>query len=124
MATTTSFNEPGFLFTRIELFRQFIGRNRRENGNSHSLKLESSKVLNFGESKRKRNAYNGNGNILSGQSQFNDEEKKRRSPTSRGINEEGILSFTLGVVSPRSNMKIGGRSDSDPFHLEASVLRR
>ncbi|KAK4261453.1 hypothetical protein QN277_004447 [Acacia crassicarpa] len=65
---------------------------------------------------------NGNG-VKNGQSQFNGEEKKRRSPTSRSSNDDGILSFTSGVVLPPSNTKTGGGGDSDPSDLEASVIK-
>ncbi|XP_062073618.1 transcription factor MYC2-like [Humulus lupulus] len=100
-----------------------------KNGNSHSLKPESGEILNFGESKR--SSYSANGNLFSGQSQFAAEEnntttnKKKRSPTSRGSNEEGMLSFTSGVVLPASGVikSSGGTGDSDHSDLEASVVR-
>ncbi|KAK4261454.1 hypothetical protein QN277_004447 [Acacia crassicarpa] len=111
----------GFFSRELNFSDYGLNGNGVKNGNSHSLKPESSEILNFGESKR--NAYNGNGNILSGQSQFNGEEKKRRSPTSRSSNDDGILSFTSGVVLPPSNTKTGGGGDSDPSDLEASVIK-
>ncbi|KAJ7943822.1 transcription factor MYC2-like [Quillaja saponaria] len=73
-----------------------------KNGNSPSLKPES------------------------GHSQFVPEEnKKRRSPTSRGSNEEGMLSFTSGMILPTSGIakSSGGGGDSDHSDLEVSVVK-
>ncbi|KAI7990677.1 Transcription factor MYC2 [Camellia lanceoleosa] len=74
------------------------------NGNSNSCKPESGEILNFGESKR--SSCSPNENIFSGNSQFGSAEdnnsKKKTSPTSRGSNEEGMLSFTSGVILPSS----------------------
>ncbi|XP_052170892.1 transcription factor MYC2-like [Diospyros lotus] len=89
------------------------------NGNSHSCKPESGEILNFGGSKR-----SSNGNVFSGHSQFGsgDDEKKKRSPPSRGSNEEGMLSFSSGVIVPSSGVvKSSGGVDSDHSDLEASV---
>lgn len=101
----------------------FDGSSSVRNGNSspHLLKPESGELLNFGESKR-----SGNGNLLSGNSQFvGEENKKKRSPTSRGSNEEGMLSFTSGVILPSSGgvKSGGGARDSDHSDLEASVVK-
>ncbi|GLU05413.1 hypothetical protein SLE2022_225150 [Rubroshorea leprosula] len=99
------------------------------NGNSHFLKPESGEILSFGESKRSSCSGNGNGNgnLFSGNSQLLVEDnKKKRSPTSRGSNEEGMLSFTSGsgVVLPSSGVKSsGGAGDSDHSDLEASVVK-
>ncbi|PON87401.1 Basic helix-loop-helix transcription factor [Trema orientale] len=117
-------------FTRELNFSEygFEGSSVKNNENSHSLKPESGEILNFGESKR--SSYNGNGNLFSGQSQFAAEEnnntnKKKRSPNSRGSNEEGMLSFTSGVLLPSSGVvkSSGGAGDSDHSDLEASVVR-
>ncbi|KAJ0052470.1 hypothetical protein Pint_03436 [Pistacia integerrima] len=70
------------------------------NGNSHLLKPESGEILNFAESKRTEES-----------------NKKKRSPTSRGSNDEGMLSFTSVVKSS------GGGGDSDHSDLEASVVK-
>ncbi|KAI6707520.1 hypothetical protein NL676_010482 [Syzygium grande] len=95
------------------------------NGSSHPMKPESGEILSFGESKRVSS--NGNGNLYSGQSQLTaaEESKKRTSPTSRGSNEEGMLSFTSGVILPSSGMvkSSGGAGDSDHSDLEASVVK-
>nr|WIE96196.1 basic helix-loop-helix transcription factor [Loropetalum chinense var. rubrum] len=91
------------------------------NGNSHMLKPESGEILNFGESKR--SSCSANGNLFSAHSQIaaEDTNKKKRS-TSRGSNEEGMLSFTSGVILPSSGVvKSSGAADSDHSDLEASV---
>ncbi|GLT34732.1 hypothetical protein SLA2020_092310 [Shorea laevis] len=100
--------------------------NSVRNGNSHFLKPESGEILNFSESKR--SSCSGNGNLFSGNSQIlTEENKKRRSPTSRGSNEEGMLSFTSGsaVVLPSSGVVKSsvGAGDSDHSDLEASVVK-
>ncbi|KAK3428822.1 hypothetical protein EUGRSUZ_E00277 [Eucalyptus grandis] len=113
-------------FTRELNFSEFgFDGSSARNGNSHPMKPESGEILSFGESKRV--SCNGNGNLYSGQSQLTavEESKKRRSPTSRGSNEEGMLSFTSGVVLPSSGMvkSSGGAGDSDHSDLEASVVK-
>ncbi|WCJ20645.1 Basic helix-loop-helix (bHLH) DNA-binding family protein [Euphorbia peplus] len=129
-------NQTQSFFTR-ELnfgdYSRFEGSNNARNGNSNSnsniLKPESGEILNFGESKR--SSCSANGNFVSGHSnaQFGAEEnvnKKKRSPTSRGSNDEGMLSFTSGVLLPSSCvMKSSGCTggDSDHSDLEASVVR-
>ncbi|XVF52354.1 hypothetical protein PTKIN_Ptkin05aG0012000 [Pterospermum kingtungense] len=101
----------------------FDGSSSVRNGNSssHLLKPESGEILNFGESKR-----SGNGNLFSGNSQFVVEEnKKKRSPASRGSNEEEMLSFTSGVMVPSSGVvkSSGGRDSPDHSDIEASVVK-
>ncbi|XP_057745861.1 transcription factor MYC2-like [Arachis stenosperma] len=98
---------------------------------SSSLKPESGEILSFGENKKGSygvNSNNGGNNLFSVQSQsqfVSDENKKRRSPTSRSSIEDGILSFTSGVILPPSNVKSGGGGggDSDHSDLEASVVK-
>ncbi|KAH1106558.1 hypothetical protein J1N35_010326 [Gossypium stocksii] len=92
---------------------------RNGNSPSHLLKPESGEILNFGESKR-----SGNGNLFTGNSPFSVENKKR-SPNSRGSNEEAMLSFTSGVILPSSGVmkSSGGAGDSDHSDLEASVVK-
>uniref|UniRef100_A0A5B7AKA4 Transcription factor n=1 Tax=Davidia involucrata TaxID=16924 RepID=A0A5B7AKA4_DAVIN len=112
-------------FTRELNFSKFgfDGSSSVRNGNSHSCKPESGEILNFGESKRSSSAI---GNPFSGHSQFGvaEDNKKKRSPNSRGSNEEGMLSFTSGVILPSSGvMKSSGAGDSDHSDLEASVVR-
>ncbi|XP_030946814.1 transcription factor MYC2-like [Quercus lobata] len=93
-----------------------------KNGNNSisTMKPESGEILNFGESKRS--------SYVSGHSQFAAEEsnKKKRSPTSRGSNEEGMLSFTSGVILSSGVVKSSGgvgTADSDHSDLEASVVK-
>ncbi|KAK6947422.1 Transcription factor MYC/MYB N-terminal [Dillenia turbinata] len=95
-------------FTRELNFSEF-GYNdgtSAKNGNSNSCKPESGEILNFGESKR--SSCSANGNLFSGNSQFGPVEEnknsKKRSPPSRGSHEEGMLSFTSGVVLPSSGV--------------------
>ncbi|CAL5429512.1 unnamed protein product [Camellia sinensis] len=113
-------------FTRELNFSEFgyDGTSVR-NGNSQSCKPESGDILNFGESKR--SSCSGNGNLFSNHSQFGgvEENKKKRSPTSRGSNDEGMLSFTSGVILPSSGTvkSSGFGGDSDHSDLEASVAR-
>ncbi|MED6133012.1 hypothetical protein PIB30_024386 [Stylosanthes scabra] len=104
----------------------------RELNFSSSLKPESGEILSFGENKKGSyggNSNNGGNNLFSVQSQsqsqfVSDENKKRRSPTSRSSIEDGILSFTSGVILPASNVKSGGGGgDSDHSDLEASVVK-
>ncbi|EEF42418.1 transcription factor MYC2 [Ricinus communis] len=117
-------NQQQSFFTRELNFGEYNGFDGR-NGNTNVLKPESGEILNFGESKR--SSYSANGNLFPGHSQFATEEKntKKRSPTSRGSNEEGMLSFTSGVVLPSSGgvKSSGGTGDSDHSDLEASVVR-
>ncbi|PPD79354.1 hypothetical protein GOBAR_DD23710 [Gossypium barbadense] len=85
------------------------------------LKPESGEILNFGESKK-----SGNGNLFSANSQLVVEEnKKKRSPTSRGSNEDGMISFTSGAVLPCLGVaKPGGCArDSDNSDIEASIVK-
>ncbi|KAE8690259.1 Transcription factor MYC4 [Hibiscus syriacus] len=82
-----------------------------ENSPSHLLKPESGEILNFCDSKGI-----GNGNLFSGTS------TKKRSPTSRGSDEEEMVSFTSGVIRPPCDVmkSSGGAGDPD---LEASVVK-
>ncbi|KAG4184899.1 hypothetical protein ERO13_A09G201500v2 [Gossypium hirsutum] len=101
----------------------FDGNSSVKNGkfSAHLLKPESGEILNFGESKK-----SGNGNLFSANSQLVVEEnKKKRSPTSRGSNEDGMISFTSGAVLPCSGVaKPGGCArDSDNSDIEASIVK-
>ncbi|XP_022963568.1 transcription factor MYC4-like [Cucurbita moschata] len=87
-----------------------------ENG---SLKAESGEILNF--SGTKKNSHPKTDNILpSGNPGGGDENKKKTSS-----NEEGMLSFTSGVILPSSGTakSTGCIVDSDHSDLEASVIR-
>ncbi|KAK0589752.1 hypothetical protein LWI29_018061 [Acer saccharum] len=98
-----------------------------KNGNSHLLKPETGEILNFAESKRSSTTANGNALFSSNHSPMvaEDSNKKKRSPTSRGSNEEEMLSFTSGVILPSSGgvKSSGGAGDSDQSDLEASVVK-
>ncbi|GMJ16069.1 JASMONATE INSENSITIVE 1 [Hibiscus trionum] len=78
------------------------------NSPSHLLKPGSGEILNFGENKGI-----GNGNT------------KKRSITSRGSDEEEMVSFTSGVILPPLDVvkSSGGAGDSDHSDLEASVVK-
>ncbi|XP_048429478.1 transcription factor MYC2 [Pyrus x bretschneideri] len=115
-------------FFTMELnFSDYDGSSvKNSNSNTHSLKPESGEILNFGESKR--SSYSANGKLFSGHSQITAAEdnnsKKKSSPPSRGSNDEGILSFSSGVILPSSCVvKSSGGADSDHSDLEASVVR-
>ncbi|XP_010530031.1 PREDICTED: transcription factor MYC4 [Tarenaya hassleriana] len=88
-----------------------------QNGNfSDGSRPKSGEILNFCGNK------NGNGTGFSGQTSFAAaENNKKRSPVSKGSNnDEGMLSFTCGVVLPSSAAKSG---DSDHSDVEASVAK-
>ncbi|XAR54811.1 hypothetical protein NMG60_11030115 [Bertholletia excelsa] len=107
-----------FFSRELNFSETALDSNSVRNGNSGKLKPESGEILNFGQSKRSSNA-----NPFSGQSQV-EENKKKRSPNSGRSNEEGMLSFTSAVVVPstaKSSGALGG--DSDHSDLEASVVR-
>nr|GLL48674.1 MYC2-1 [Ipomoea trifida] len=115
------------LFPRGLNFSEFglDGAAVRNETTSLSCKRESGEILNFGETAVKRSACTGNGNdaIFSGQFPATDENKtKKRTTTSRGSNDEGMLSFVSGVVVPAAAAG-GGGGDSDHSDLEASVVR-
>ncbi|CAK9142787.1 unnamed protein product [Ilex paraguariensis] len=99
----------GFFTRELNFFESGFDGNSIRNVNSLSCKPESGEILNFGE--RKRSSSNGNGNLFSGQLQFGaaEENKKKRSPTSRG-------------VMKRSSGGVGG-GESDQSDLEASVVK-
>ncbi|KAK8578857.1 hypothetical protein V6N13_142144 [Hibiscus sabdariffa] len=84
------------------------------NSPSHLLKPESGETLNFGDNKGI-----GNGNLFSGST------TKKWSTTSRGSDEEGVVSFTSGVILPPFNVvkSSGGAGNSDHSDLEASVVK-
>ncbi|KAF5199614.1 Transcription factor myc2 [Thalictrum thalictroides] len=105
-------------FSKELNFSEYDGSNTR-NGSLQSCKPESGEILNFSESKRNST----NGNLFSGSSQVvHDSSKNKRSATSRGSNDDGMMSFTSGVVLPSAVVKSSaGGGDSDHSDLEASV---
>ncbi|KAJ4957455.1 hypothetical protein NE237_024566 [Protea cynaroides] len=111
-------------FFRRELnFSEFGYDGSSAMNGASSCKPESGDILNFGESRRTSSS--ANGTLFSNNSTqiAADDKKKKRSATSRGSNEEGILSFTSGVVLPSSGVVKSscGTEDSDHSDLEASV---
>ncbi|OIW09914.1 hypothetical protein TanjilG_32063 [Lupinus angustifolius] len=98
----------------------------RELNFSSSLKMESGEILRFGE--RKKSSYDSvaNGNLFSGQAEsVFGEENKRSSNVSRSNIDDGMLSFTSGMILAASNVRSGGEGggDSDHSDLEASVVK-
>ncbi|CAO2819607.1 unnamed protein product [Amaranthus hypochondriacus] len=90
----------------------FTGNGSKPNG---GVKPESGEILSFG----------GNGSVKP-DSKFVMEDttyKKKRSPNSRGSNEEGMMSFTSGVILASSAVKSSnnGGIDSEHSDLEASI---
>ncbi|KAD3641514.1 hypothetical protein E3N88_30738 [Mikania micrantha] len=96
--------------------------------NSSYNKAESGKILNFGDAKRSSSK---TGAPFSGQSQFVGAEEnnhnKKRSPTSCGSNEDGMLSFASRMLPSSTTVKSGPGAltpaDSDHSDLDASVIR-
>ncbi|KAK4801576.1 hypothetical protein SAY86_022063 [Trapa natans] len=117
-------NHSSYFTSRDLNFSEFgVDATSSRNGNLHLMKPESSEILNLGESQR-----NANGNLFSGTSQLlpvEEENKRKKSPASRGSIEEGMLSFTSGVVLPSPGIvkSMGGADDSDNSDLEASVIK-
>lgn len=103
-------------------FGSYDGTTGGRNGNpSNSCKPESVELLNFGESKKS----SGQSPLIGGEDNGN---KKKRSPALRGINEEGMLSFSSGMLLPTSEtVKSGGGvitgADFDHSDLEPSMGR-
>ncbi|KAK4751702.1 hypothetical protein SAY87_020500 [Trapa incisa] len=117
-------------FTRELNFSEFrLNGNNSRIGNSNSMKPESGEILNFGEIHGSACNGNENANLYSGTSQFPviGENKMKKSPTSPGSNDEGMLSFTSGVILPSMGMVKSGigatGADSDHSDLEASVVK-
>ncbi|XP_071701349.1 transcription factor MYC2-like [Rutidosis leptorrhynchoides] len=97
-------------------FGSYEGGTGGRNGNhSNSCKPESVELLNFGDGKK---SSANNGTIFSGE----DNSKKKKSPSLRGINEEGMLSFSSGmVVPPSENTK--SAADFEQSDVEPSIGR-
>ncbi|KAI3707653.1 hypothetical protein L6452_26280 [Arctium lappa] len=108
------------LFSSRELIFSEFGSYDGGNHPSNSCKPESVELLNFGESKKS----SGQSPSVGGEDNGN---KKKRAPALRGINEEGMLSFSSGMLLPTSEtVKSGGGgiiggADSD---LEPSSMGR
>ncbi|KAK1438438.1 hypothetical protein QVD17_04247 [Tagetes erecta] len=119
-------NQRGFGSRELNFseFRSLEAANGGRNGSSSYHKAESSKILNFGEGKK-------NAALFSGQSNFvgaEENNSKKRSPTSCGSNEDGMLSFVSRVVTQSNTVKstavaLTTAADSDHSDLDASVIR-
>lgn len=120
-------NQRGFGSRELNFseFRSVEAVNGGRNGSSSSYhKAESGKILNFGEGKK-------NGGLFSGQSNFvgaEENNSKKRSPTSCGSNEDGMLSFVSRAVPQSNTVKSAAvatltAADSDHSDLDASVIR-
>lgn len=108
-------------------FGSYDGTTGSRNGNgnpSHSCKPESVELLNFGESKKSSTLFSGQTPVTAGEDSIN---KKKKPPALRGINEEGMLSFTsCTVIPPSETVKSGGvmtGADFDHSDLDASIVR-
>ncbi|KAI3469150.1 hypothetical protein Pfo_025813 [Paulownia fortunei] len=113
----------GFLNRELN-FSEFGFNGSSTGRNNGTCKRESGEILNFGES-TKRGVCSGNGNLFGVQDDNNNKNKKR-SAMSRGSNEEGMLSFTSGVILPSSGVvktDNTGAVESDHSDLEASVVK-
>nr|WCO08254.1 hypothetical protein [Suaeda aralocaspica] len=134
--TSQQKQQQGF-FSRELNFSDYASGYNNVNGPkiNGSLKPESGEILSFGggggggggDENTKKNTSNNVG-MFGANSQFLIDEssnKKKRSPNSRGSNEEGMLSFTSGVILASSGVgkssNNGGGADSEHSDLEASV---
>ncbi|KAL6536527.1 hypothetical protein OROGR_013099 [Orobanche gracilis] len=92
-------------------FSEFGPFNRSGNVRSNvACKPDSRDILNLGETR--------NGNLF-GENNKNNNKRKKSSPTSKGSNEEGMLSFTSDI--PKNDNGCG--IDSDLSDLEVSVAK-
>lgn len=115
-SNTQNQNQTQGILTRELNFSEYAFGSK----SSTQVKPESGEILSFSG----KNGTTTNGGVtFGGNSQSLIEENinknnKKRSPTSRGSNEEGMLSFTSGVILPSSGMLT---VDSEHSDLEASV---
>ncbi|CAI9095357.1 OLC1v1031290C1 [Oldenlandia corymbosa var. corymbosa] len=117
---------PGGFFARELNFSEYAFEGSSVRGGS--CKPESGEILSFGgDSAKKKNSSGMNDNLFSGQSQFGiveENKSKKRSPVSRGSNnDEGMMSFTSGVILPSTGVVKSSAGDSDHSDLEASVVK-
>ncbi|KAJ9536935.1 hypothetical protein OSB04_029668 [Centaurea solstitialis] len=115
-----SVQNQGLFGSKDFIFSEFGSYDGGRNGNpSNSCKPESVELLNFGESKK---------SSIGGED--NNGSKKKRSPALRGINEEGMLSFSSGMLLPASEAVKSGAAggviagaDFEHSDLEPSTFR-
>lgn len=122
-STTMNENQNQGYVSRELKFSEFGFDGSSNPKNCGGFRPESGEILNFGESS-KISAPNGNVNVnLFGveteknDGNSNNNKIKKRSPTSRGSNEEGMLSFSSAP------MKADDGIESDHSDLEASVVK-
>ncbi|KZV31590.1 hypothetical protein F511_13530 [Dorcoceras hygrometricum] len=90
--------------------------------------VRKGEILSFGESS-KRSICGGNVNLFGVQEENHDNsstKNKKRSPVSRGIHDEGMLSFTSGAILQTSGTvktDTNGGIESDHSDLEVSVVK-
>ncbi|KAG8374618.1 hypothetical protein BUALT_Bualt10G0014200 [Buddleja alternifolia] len=119
-SSSTLTDNPHGLLTKELNFAEF-GFNGSSNGrNNGGFKRESGEILNFGESTKRGSLCNGSVNLFGVQDNNTTatNKNKKTSPTSRGSNDEGMLSFS-GVVKTDNT----GGVESDHSDLEASVVK-
>jgi transcription factor MYC2 len=97
-------------------FKSMEGGSGGKNVNSSYTKHEPGKILNFGETRR---SITNNGALFVGTD--NNSNKKKRSPTSCGSNEDGMLSFVSGTAKSDAGAFTG--ADSDHSDLDASMIK-
>lgn len=111
---TRELNFPGLGFEGVS-----SSNVRNGNSNSISCKTEFGEILNFEESKRS-SCSPGNGNLFG----IVEENKKKKSVTSRSSQEVGMLSFASSAILPSSGVgKSSCGADSEHSDLEASVVK-
>ncbi|KAJ8421443.1 hypothetical protein Cgig2_032157 [Carnegiea gigantea] len=115
-SNTQNQNQTQGILTRELNFSEYAFGSK----SSTQVKPESGEILSF---PGKNGTTTTGGVTFGGNSQSLIEENinknnKKRSPTSRGSNEEGMLSFTSGVILPSSGLLT---VDSEHSDLEASV---
>ncbi|KAK6162165.1 hypothetical protein DH2020_002006 [Rehmannia glutinosa] len=115
-SSTVTENPQGFLSRELN-FSEFglNGSSSTAGRNNVSCKRESGEILNFGESTKRGVCFQEDSN-----------KNKKRSTISRGSTEEGMLSFTSGVILPSSGLvktDNSGAVESDHSDLEASVVK-
>ncbi|KNA16438.1 hypothetical protein SOVF_089090 [Spinacia oleracea] len=127
--------QKGGFFTRELNFSDYAGCNGGASKINGSLKPESGEILSFGgggDAKRSTNNNNSNSNngnvgLFGTNSQFlmdDNSNKKKRPTNSRGSNDEGMLSFTSGVILASSGIgksSNNGGADSGHSDLDASI---
>ncbi|WOH09207.1 hypothetical protein DCAR_0728663 [Daucus carota subsp. sativus] len=112
--STRELNFPGLGFEGVS-----SSNVRNGNSNSVSCKTEFGEILNFEEGKRS-SCSAGNGNLFG----IVEDNKKKKSVTSRSSQEVGMMSFASSAILPSSGVgKSSCGADSEHSDLEASVVK-